>query len=61
MEYKSLAFAIILQAIDDFRENKEWNRPNDEVEEFFESEWCDALLRNIKLTGKDILHHLRNE
>ncbi len=61
MEYKQLAFAIILQAIDDYRENKEWNRPNDEVEEFFESQWCTALLQNLKLTGKDILEHLRNE
>lgn len=61
MEYKQLAFAIILQAIDDYRENKEWNRPNDEVEEFFESKWCNALLQNLKLTGKDILEHLRKE
>lgn len=61
MEYKALALAIIIKAIDDYREAKEWNRPTDEIEEFFESEWCTNLLQNLALTGKDILEYLRNE
>lgn len=63
MNYKGLAFAIILQAVEDYRFCKEFHMEEElkEVEEFFKSEWCNQLLLNMKLTGKDILTFLESE
>ena len=54
-----LSFAIITQAIEDYKECMENGRPTDEIEEFFLSEWCDVLLKNMTLTGTDILRFLK--
>lgn len=68
-EYKELAFAIIINAIDDYRFLKEIGASKvdlidegviskEEIEDFFHSDWCDFLLLNMNLTGKDILRYL---
>lgn len=61
--YKGLAFAIIMQAVEDYRFCKEFGLIEElkEVEDFFRSAWCDQLLLNLKLTGNDILTVLENE
>lgn len=59
--YKGLAFAIILQAVEDYRLPKEFGCDTSKIEEFFKSDWCDQLLLNLKLTGKDILTVLESE
>ena len=56
-----LSFAIIDQAIQDYRKLKSEGLPTIEVEKFFKSEWCDFLLLNMKLTGLDILMQLESE
>ena len=71
-EYKELAFAIIINAIDDYRFLKEIGASKvdlidegviskEEIEDFFHSDWCDFLLSNMNLTGKDILRYLDRE
>ena len=59
--YKMLSFAIIDQAIQDYRKLKSEGLSTIEVEKFFKSEWCDWLLLNMKLTGLDILMQLESE
>lgn len=67
MKYKNmnvLAFAIILQAIEDYRTAKKEFAPDEEIEEleeFFTGEWCEFLLTNTKVTGREILELLKNE
>ena len=59
--YKMLSFAIIDQAIQDYRMRKAEGLSTTELENFFKSEWCDFLLLNLKLTGLDILMQLESE
>ena len=59
--YKMLSFAIIDQAIQDYRMLKAEGLSTVEIENFFKSEWCDFLLLNINLTGLDILMQLESE
>jgi hypothetical protein len=54
-----LGFAIITQAVEDYKEYKRNGYPTDEIEEFLLSEWCNVLLENMKLTGEDILRFLQ--
>ena len=69
---KDLAFYIIIQAIEDYRilqrhgvdkliKNKQKKLDKREIEDFFRSDWCDFLLSNMNLTGKDILEYLDRE
>ena len=57
--WNELALAIIEQAVKDYREKREKRHPTNHIERFFESEWCDFLLQNMDLTGKDILKYLK--
>lgn len=69
MNFNILAFSIIEKAVNDYKlllelNTEEINFCNAgkiskvEIEEFFHSEWCDFLLQNMKITGKDILRYL---
>ena len=70
--FNTLAFATILQAIHDYELLRDLDTTEltmddrdtiskCELEEFFNSEWCDWLLQNMSLTGKDILSYLEKE
>ena len=61
MNYSGLALAIIWQAAVDYREKKKNGRSTIAEERFFNGEWCDFLLQNVKITGKDILRRLERE
>lgn len=61
MNYKLLSFAIIDQAIQDYRKLKASGLSTLELENFFKSEWCDWLLLNVRLSGVDILARLESE
>ena len=68
-EVVELSGAIVKQAVDDYRELKRRNRTSggnrnvgrfslEEVEEFFQSEYCEALIQDglkFGLTGLDFL------
>jgi hypothetical protein len=59
MAYNRLAVAIIKQAVEDYRgTNCETERKS--IEKFFNSDWCDGLLGNTNLTGRDILKRVRS-
>lgn len=70
---KSLICAIIDQALYDYRILRDTNvkkkRDNAssystlEIEKFFNGNWCTELIGflDVKLTGKDIIHRLKNE
>ena len=72
----ALSFAIITQAVEDWRDLEKRNtaRIDDsrgdrgaysykDIEKFFLSEWCDVILyaHGIKITGRDIVRMLKNE
>ena len=68
--FNELAFSIVLQAIEDYKLLLEYDVDyivddhtlisRAELEEFFNSEWCDGLLSLMSnLTGKAILRHLK--
>jgi hypothetical protein len=68
--YTTLALSILLRAIEDYKMLKEHGFSKmtveddnvisiDELEQFFNSRWCDALLDTIsELNGRDILKML---
>lgn len=70
-DFNDLALSIIEMAVEDYKLLKEMgaNRlytdkcviTKKELEQFFNSKWCDYLLKNMDLTGKDILRHLNRE
>ena len=70
--FKDIAFSIIEQAIEDYKLLKSFDVDEldfydedtiskSELEEFFNSDWCDFLLLNMNLTGEDILRYLNRE
>ena len=70
--FKEVGFAIIEQAVKDYRMLKRMGVSKlafdtggiiskSEIENFFHGEWCDFLLQNIKLNGEDILRYLDRE
>jgi hypothetical protein len=61
MNYNILAMGIILQAMEDYRTAKKEQKSTLELENFFMGEWCEFLLCNMKITGKDILTFLERE
>ena len=70
--YSTLALGILLRAIEDYKLLKEYDCTrlvvknggvisSEELEEFFNSRWCDVLLDSIsELTGRDILKMLKD-
>ncbi len=61
MNYNALSMAIIWQAVKDYRFKKENGKSTVAEEKFFSSKWCDFLLLNTRVTGKDILRQLEEE
>ena len=61
MGYQDLAYAIVKQAVCDYRENKANGKSVSHISRFFNSDWCTELLGSLPLTGKDILHKLKSE
>lgn len=72
--YKEIALNVLIQAINDYKLLKKYgfkrmlsedNRTYiylDELEEFFNSDWCNHLLEYVSdLTGKDILRMLNKD
>ena len=70
--FKELGFSIILEAINDYRLLKEIGASEinlidegiinmNELENFFQSDWCDFLLSNLNITGNDILDYFNRE
>lgn len=61
MNYDVLALAIIMQAVDDYRECRRNHISTTALENFFKGSWCAFLLGNMKVTGEDILLVLESE
>lgn len=70
--YNDITSSVIMRAIDDYKLLKQvgasyvivdggYRLYKSEIENFFNSEWCDFLLSNMNLTGKDILEYLDRE
>lgn len=60
MSYQDLAYAIVTQAVEDYKERKEDGRSVHSLKEFFNSEWCATLLNASTLTGREILSALES-
>lgn len=69
-----LAMAILQKAVDDYRDlcnrekdsritRDEWGYSKKEIKEFFKSEYCESMLKLMKITdhGKHLLEILENE
>ena len=70
--YNRLALAILIAAVEDYKFLKELGEETyyldddvrigkKEIRKFFLSNWCDDLLQNMSLTGRDILTYLESE
>lgn len=71
MGYKDLAYAIVEQAVEDYKLLLSEGRGRafdyktrsyvykKEIERFFNSEWCDILLFDFPHSGEDILRELQ--
>lgn len=60
MGYQYLAYAIIAQAVKDYKRKIKKGEPVDEIVEFFNSKWCEFLCVNTPF-GESILHRLKKE
>ena len=69
--YKQLAIAIILRSVEDYQYLNRINETRyhydeggtiskSEIRKFLLSEYCDFLLQNMAITGKDILKYLES-
>ena len=61
MGYRDLAYAIVQQAVDDYRENKNDKREVARLTRFFKSKWCKELLTGASITSEEILAKLESE
>jgi hypothetical protein len=72
MDYKMLGYEIVRQAIDDYRMLREMKRTRyatiaggiiskREIESFLCSKWCEVLLSDFGMSGRDILKVLKAE
>jgi hypothetical protein len=61
MSYIELAYAIVLQAVEEYKLCYKRKKPVGHLVRFFNSQWCDNLLINTGVTGKEILKHLKRE
>lgn len=59
MGYKDLAYAIVLQAVEDYRECRFLGKSTTKLERFFKSKWCDTLLCDCEFNGEMILDYLQ--
>lgn len=69
--WDDLALCIIEKAVKDYKtmkrmgvERMKVNKKvvtKKEIEDFFNSTWCDFLIRGMNITGKDILRHLQRD
>lgn len=65
--YNDLALEIVTQAVEDYKYLRRLDIQCDriegicqsELEDFFNSPWCEFLLQNIQITGKDILKWIK--
>ena len=55
MSYQDLAYAVVEQAVEDYKECRRNHRSVYEVVTFFKSEWCNLLLKNTPFNGEEIL------
>jgi hypothetical protein len=58
--YNDLALAIVIQAIDDYKDRKNEGKTVSHLVKFFKSDWCKSLLVNCSITGEVIADKLRN-
>lgn len=61
MGYQDLAYAIVQQAVEDYRYSAEPDVSIKELRRFFRSKWCKRLLADSELTGEQILDILESE
>ena len=48
MGYQDLAYAIVTQAIEDYREYRPNKRRLQPLKDFFRSKWCNALIKDFQ-------------
>ena len=60
MSYQDLAYAIVEQTVEDYKERKRNRRKVSDLEWFFKSDWCAFLLENTPYTGEEILKTLES-
>lgn len=56
--YNDLASAIVQQAVLDYKDPVTSRRERESIEEFFDSKWCNELLGDFPLDGKEIINVL---
>ena len=61
MGYRDLAYAIVEQAVEDYKEARFIGEESEEIEEFFGSRWCEFLLDGFQFTGLEIIRILRSK
>jgi hypothetical protein len=61
MGYLDLGYAVVQQAVEDYRENKADKRATSRLKRFFKSKWCNELLTGASITGEEILAKLESE
>lgn len=61
MGYRDLAYAIVEQAVEDYKEARFVGEEVEEIEEFFDSKWCELLLDGFQFTGREIINMLRSK
>jgi hypothetical protein len=61
MGYQELGYAVVEQAINDYRENRALGKSVYSLTKFFKSNWCKLLLKDAPITGLEILEHLKSE
>lgn len=61
MGYQDLAYAIVEQAVEDYRLERNNPRKLNKIKKFFTSKWCDCLLKDTSFDGKEILKRLESE
>ena len=61
MGYIDLAYAIVTQAVIDYRTCVLFGKSTDGLVRFFKSKWCDTLLCDSSLNGEMILEKLQQE
>lgn len=59
--YERLAYAIVLQAVVDYRKRRKKKLPVVHLAKFFKSEWCQLLLSGSSTNGEAILKQLQSE
>ena len=58
--YVNLAYAIVEQAVVDYKKCMSTGKPTAHLVRFFNSTWCDVLLEMSNLNGRYILSKLKS-